>query len=256
MSAWVYSHTQVALWQLCHRKYVEMYAPVERPIEKPSEPMAFSNWLVHKPIENEAMGISHNWELYYANYLAEIGAGDGYDTPIYTIKTAKKILDRWKANPVQGKVSAVEHTHIIELPNHLKYSSRADLMVGNATVDLKMKTCWSRYKGDWPVHRPLSPIDDQLLGQAICADQTYFARWMVYVDKKSGNVSEPFVEDHPVDPQLAERWLQEMTLLTTDMENARVAYNVTKRCLTPKNTANCFAFGRECEFLTKCEFGG
>src|SRR3990167_7307793 len=105
---WTYSHTQLALWKLCKRRYYNQYVLGKK--EPKTVNMAAGAWLAQNPIEDwekcKREGVDLNtldssgWQAIWANFLAEFGGDDTFDDPIFTIALAKKILTAYKANPV------------------------------------------------------------------------------------------------------------------------------------------------------------
>ena len=276
---WVYSHTQLALWKQCKRRYYQAYMLGNKEPTTPN--MAAGTWLAQEPIEcweiacRQVEAWDAMWETTWANFLAEFGGDDSYDDPIFTIDLAKKILKTYKANPVQGKVVSIEETFYKDLGGY-HYSSRPDLVatldpplppVGTigpsyhhtkrTTWDIKLKTFNQAKTGDtWYVKPELSTFDDQCLGQAICAGADAFGQIQFWVGKKDGVVIGPIYVEQPVSAVLAKEWEKETMIECAEIAGWRQPiapyFDVDP---WPKNDQACHSFGRPCPHLQACNFG-
>lgn len=242
MRDWTFSHSQLALFRLCSRRYHDYYILTGKG-EPATDIMAFSTWFVHKPIEMFVNSQTIDWDVLHANFLAEFGGSETYDHPIYNIKTAKRILELYKKHPIKG-VEATEHKYYFNFPRcgH-RYVSKPDFVSGAKTIDLKFTTAWEV--------KPLLPYDDQLLGQAICAERNTFCRYTIKCDKKTGKLEGPYIEEHNVDPALRNEWIEENYATILAIEHWRNETGIS----WPKSDGACYAFGRECARIKDCSFG-
>ena len=263
---WTYSHTQLALWKLCKRRYYNKY--VLGKLEPKTPNMAAGTWLAQNPIELwESVERQHLsdwvgdgstfWESIWANFLAEFGGDDSFKDKLFTLKLAKQILAAYKANPVKGKVVEIEKRFFKEFDNDLRYQSKPDFVVETEAVrrttwDIKLKTFNQRFEGDtFYAQAPLSPFDDQCLGQAVCADAQAFGQIQFWLGKKDATLIGPVYVEQPVSPILAGEWIRETQEEMLDIE----AWRSTTTYPWPKNDQACHAFGRACSYRAGCNFG-
>src|SRR5688572_12716066 len=126
---WCFSHTQLSLFRLCPRRYDYKYV---LGLEEPKTAAMGFGTLTHDGIEASIQDVEPNWDLYWANYLAEIGETDTFDDPLYNLKTAKRCLDLYKKSPIPGKITAVEEKAVYTFPDGTKFGSKADFVVERA----------------------------------------------------------------------------------------------------------------------------
>lgn len=252
MKDWTYSHTQLDLYDLCCRRYYYRYVLGLR--EPPSIPASYSTWMLHRPVEawvqyglDPSVDWGETFTGYWAEFVTELDLPLDFDDPLYNVKNAKAMLAQWIANPIEGKVSGVESRGGATFPSGAKYVSIPDFVIENerglSTVDLKMTSGWKV--------SPLSPFDDQFLGQAIPLGADGFYRVTFQGDKKSGKVAMLPPEWQPVDPVLRAEWLddtnQAMDLIEQDRRRVRGGWR--------KKGNACHAFGRECPYVGRCQIG-
>jgi hypothetical protein len=251
---WTYSYTQLKLWRECKRKYRYRYIDGIRDASTPA--MCFGT-LVHNGIEDwiDPLGVPEiPWEMHWANFLADCGETDTFRHPAYNLDTAKRCLDLYKRSPVAGRVLEIEQSQVYTFPVGYRYQSKADFVVQlpdappelaerRYTVDFKTTTSWQV--------DPLLPFDDQLLGQAVCNNTDGFVRVTFQIDKKTGKVTGPHIEEQALDPILKAEWLAETEATISEIENTRRAGQVW-----PKNGPSaCMAYGRECPHMARCAVG-
>ena len=271
---WTYSHTQLALWKLCKRRYYTRYMLGKREPTTPN--MAAGTWLAQNPIEHyEQDGRSTDdinfWNTVWPNFLAEFGGDDSYKDPVFNLDLAKRILAAYKINPVQGKVIDIEKTVYKDFQDGLRYSSRPDFvvestrptillggyenMITHTTWDIKLKTFSQSRAGDtFFAKAELSQFDDQCLGQAILAGAQAFGQIVFLVGKKDGTLIGPVYLEHSVDPTLAQEWVRETNCEIGELDQWRNV-NVLLGTPWPKNDQACHAFGKPCAHLASCNFG-
>ena len=255
---WTYSHTQLALWKLCKRRYYMRYVLGRK--EPTTANMAAGTWLAQEPIETYYQGRTFDdiaWQSIWANFLAEFGGTDDYDDPIFTLDLAKRILAAYKASPVQGKVVEIEKRYVKEFAGGYQYVSIPDLVVereqGRIAFDLKLKTFNQTKAGDTFWLKPeLSPFDDQGVGQAVCSGSRAFGQIQFWVGKRDGVVHGPFYVEHQLGGTMAQEWMDETKAEIEDIYAYTGAY---KTLPFPKNDQACHAFGRPCSWLANCKFG-
>ena len=265
----VYSHTQLALWKLCKRRYFNRYMLGKKEPTTPN--MAAGTWLAQFPIEEweSAQRIdSPAWlEIVWANFLAEFGGDDSFKSPVFNLNLAKRILAAYKASPVQGKVVEIEKTFYKDFPGSeapLRYSSRPDLVVDHGellespvrtTWDIKLKTFYqSRADDTFNAKTELSPFDDQCLGQAVLAGAQAFGQIVFLVGKKDGTLVGPVYLEHSVSATLAAEWERETAVEINEIDQWRTV-NTLLRTPWPKNDQACHTFGKPCAYLNSCHFG-
>jgi hypothetical protein len=263
MTEWTYSYTQLKLWRECKRKYKYRYIDG---IREPRTPAMCFGTLVHNGIEDWLSGTSPHWESAWANFLADCGETDTFKHPAYNLDTAKRCLDLYKRSPVQGRVVEIEQTQVYSFAGGYRYQSKADFVMERRdcdhdphsgdkenwiccrqqptrfTVDFKTTTSWQV--------DPLLPYDDQLLGQAVCNNADGFIRVTFQIDKKTGRVTGPHIEEQTVDPVLKEEWLHETCATILDIDIHKHAGQVW-----PKSSGSCMAYGRECPHMSACALG-
>jgi len=273
---WTYSHTQLALWKLCKRRYYNRYMLGKR---KPTTPnMAAGTWLCQNPIEHyEQDGRSTDdinfWNTVWPNFLAEFGGDDSYKDPVFNLDLAKRILVAYKANPVQGNVVEIEQNFYKDFSDGLRYSSRPDFVTERVktgrmaylgwpatgtervTWDIKLKTFNQSRAGDtFFAKAELSQFDDQCLGQSILAGAQAFGQIVFLVGKKDGTLIGPVYLEHNVNPTLAEEWKRETNVEIGEIDQWRTV-NALIGTPWPKNDQACYAFGKPCHHLVACNFG-
>jgi len=279
--SWRYSHTQLAMWKRCKRLYYNAYVLGKKEPTTPN--MAAGTWLAQEPIERwEASGrqlvdIDLWYESVWANFLAEFDGDNSYDSPVFTLDLAKRILAAYKANPVQGKVVEIEHTYEKKFPGGYLYTSRPDFVVerdawtelGNGethhtivtTWDIKLKTFNQARAGDtFYAKAELSAFDDQCLGQAILSGADAFGQIIFLVGKKDATLVGPFYLEQPVDPVLAREWKRETLAEIHNIADWRAnlepgSHDPELNIPWPKNTNACHDFSKDCHNLAACNFG-
>src|SRR3990167_6025774 len=263
---WIYSHTQLALWKLCKRRYYNRYMLGKREPTTPN--MAAGTWLCQNPIEwwerDGRISDCIAWdEVIWANFLAEFGGDRSYKDPIFNLNLAKRILAAYKANPVQGKVIDIEKTLYKDFQDGLRYSSRPDFVVEreeipyiyHITWDIKLKTFNQSQAGDtFFAKAELSQFDDQCLGQAILAGPQAFGQIVFLVGKKDGTLIGPVYLEQNVNRTLAQEWVRETNVEIGELDQWRTV-NTLLRTPWPKNDKACNAFGKPCPRLADCGFG-
>jgi hypothetical protein len=255
-----YSHSSLSLWHLCHRRWWHHYV---RGYEEPTTiNMAFSKWLFHSPIEqrmdmgaNPAVDWEVLWEGWNANFMAEAGIIRGDD--LFNVEIARSAFrDLLDDTPfLRWKIHHIEEPFIINLINGQRYMSIPDFVVeddlGLATVDLKFATTYEWSPTAHLAKYPLRPYDDQLLGQAICAEASRFLRISTIINKKDGKLYPPIIEEQHVDPLLKEEWLSDTIATIDDIES----WKRKVRTPWPKLEQGCMAFGRPCPHVADCGLG-
>lgn len=248
-----YSHTSLSLAQLCLRRWYYRYELGLK--EPPSLAASYSTWMIHKPVEawvSHGSDPSVDWEALYEDWWQglrlELDLEPDFEDGLYNMANAKKALGLYVKNPIPGEVLAVEsRSEPMSLPNGQTYISIPDFLVRNerglSTVDIKMT---SKFKQD-----PLSPFDDQFLGQAIPLGADGFYRVTIMGDKKSGKISLLEPEWQPVDEVLKQEWIEETCELIDHVERNRNGQYAP----WPKNGEACYSFGRECPHRGRCELG-
>jgi len=272
---WVYSHTQLALWKLCKRRYYNRYVLGKKEPTTPN--MAAGTWLAQEPIEawekcknDDSIDWNYTIETLWPNFLAEFGGDESFKDRIFKLDLARRILAAYKANPVQGKVVEIEKTFVKDFASGLRYSSKPDFIVerdawteaGNGETHYTIVTAWdiklktfnqSREDDLYFAKAELSPFDDQGLGQAILAGAQAFGQIVFLLGKKDGTLVGPIYLEHPVNPVLATEWEQETVIELWDIERWRSWY--THSYPWSKNDQACHAFGKPCTYLPDCNFG-
>lgn len=263
-----YSHTSLSLAQLCLRRWYYRYELGIK--EPPSLPASYSTWMIHKPIETWVTfgsDPSVDWEASYGEWWSglrgELDLPDDFDDPLYNLANAKRALGLYVKNPIPGKVLAVEErSEPMALPNGESYISIPDFLIRNerglSTVDIKMTSRFSQ--------KPLSPFDDQFLGQAIPLGADGFYRVTIMGDKGTGKLTMLTPEWQPVDEVLKQEWIRETVEWTDIIGRLTMGGGVAgggeicdlgggSESSWPKNGEACYAFGRECPHRGRCEIG-
>jgi hypothetical protein len=260
MSNWIYSHTQLAVWNACKQRYKRQY--IDNIKEPRSDNMAAGTWLCQNPIEHFIKtGKDPIWEDVWQGFIKEFdGDIDTYSSKIFNLDTAKQILKLYKKSPIDGGVVGIEKRFTYQFPDGTAYSSRPDLLVEQPYItdihclDLKMKTFNQSKAGDTFFAKSyLSQFDDQGLGQAVLSGSQGFGQIIFYIGKKDGLVLGPDYKEHLLNPILAENWLQETALQIQDIERYR---RLEQRLSWPKNSSSCALYGKPCPHLASCNFGG
>jgi hypothetical protein len=252
---WTYSYTQLKLWRECKRRYYYKYV---MGIQQETTPAMCFGTLVHTGIEGWLATPNLNvWDFAWANFLADCGETDTYKHPAYNLDTAKRCLDLYKRSPVAGRVLEIEQSQVYTFPGGYRYQSKADFVVERTRPDMARvgEDIASRYTVDfktttsWQVD-PLLPFDDQLLGQAVCNNADGFVRVTFQIDKKTGRVTGPHIEEVVVDPVMRDEWLRETVTTILDIESHK-----RMDCVWPKDSSSCMAYGRECPHMAACSMG-
>lgn len=255
---WSYSHTQLALWKLCKRRYYNKYI---RGIQEPKSPnMAAGLWLVQAPIEEyHQIGDQSNVPVYWDSIREKFHKelGDVENLPIFNVELAKQVQRAYIKNPLQGKVLDIERRFNLTLPGGQVYQSRPDFVVESngirSTWDIKLMTFNQARAGDtfFANKTPFYPLDDQCLGQAICSVSDFFGQIRFFIGKKDGLLIGPVYVEHPVNAILYAEWLLETQAEVRDIE----AWRKLREYPWPKNDSSCNAFGRRCHYFDGCNFG-
>lgn len=250
---WTYSHTQTALWNLCKRRYFFRYV-ANLPEPPPNEAMVYSSLLVHGALEAKLrynVDATDYWPDAWAEYTTT------FPNTKLSLEPAQAAFNAYTSSPLEGEVELVETKTYVTVGGY-SYVSKPDLVLRRGrsrwTVDYKFSL------SDWGP-KPLSPFDDQLLGQAITHDADGFIRvhlrWGKIAKWGSKKGLEMTVEEQPVDPVLAEEWREETKTACHDIEDTRELGEVHKdnSGWWPKSTGSCYAFGRPCEYMAQCKLG-
>lgn len=246
----IYSHTSLALWRLCHRRWYQRYLAPGRQREPQGETAAFSAVLVHEALSLHFSNQPIDWAALEAKFQ---GMVDGkYDPSLHSVGSGQRILAAICATPPPVE-NAVPEAEIVYDFGTARYSTRPDL-VGwfqgrRATVDFKYTEAKWRGKEPWPI-RPLLPYDDQLLGQAILSEAGTFIRCTIRRNPASHVLADPVYEERMVDSALREEWLAETSGTIADIEK-RIANGGPWE----KNDDACDAYRRECIFKPYCKRG-
>jgi hypothetical protein len=272
---WTYSHSQLALWKLCKRKYYNTYLAEGRKKAKPTEAMAAGTWLVQNPIEHfEQDGRKDDdlnfWNTIWPNFLAEAGLHQSYDHPLFNMDLAKTVLKAYKKKPLLGKVVQIEKPFVKELAIGIFYKSIPDLVtetkipytgsdgepVGRTVIhawDIKLKTFSQSRAGDTYYVMPTLPsINDQGLGQMICSGAETFGQIQFWLGRKDGQVIGPVYLEQTRNLTLIEEWKSETVAECRSIEQWR---EYSESAPWPKNDNNCNAFNQPCQFKANCNFG-
>jgi hypothetical protein len=260
-----YSHTSLALWRLCKRRWFNRYILKKK--ELPFIPAAWSVHMVHKPIQlsihNKFVFLGEKeWQACFDAFKLEIG-DPNFEDHIHAVGTGKRILAAIRQTSPGLSGCLAEQEARIRFSTLTSYSSRPDL-IGvrdgrRFTVDFKYtERAWKTVKAPWPI-RPLLPYDDQLLGQAILSEADGFMRGTIAVEPKTGQISGPIYEEKLVDGQLRKEWLAETKATIEEIEGWLWNYEWQgahhEPTSWPKNSASCLAFGKECPYTKDCKGG-
>lgn len=243
---WVYSHTQVALFNLCKRRYYRKYV---QGIDEPTTiNQAFSSHLLHAPIEKYLANEKIVWQDHWQAFLQALGLTDDPRHAIFNLKIAGRLLDAFIEARPEGEVVAIEPRIVYTLAHPHKsylYVSKPDFILRRdgelITYDLKMST--SFFQND------LAPFDDQCMGQAVASEAQSFCRFTLPIDKRSGSVRDPIIEEMLVDLALRDQWLDDTYWTLNEMER----YRTKETTVWPKNDRSCHAFGIICPGLQDCQ---
>lgn len=253
----IYSHSSLDKYDLCPRRFYYHY---ELGLREPQGlAAAYSTHLIHAPIEayvrdwlgggagRAAIDWDATYDAYWLEFRRELDLMPDFDDVLYSLANAKRVLAMYVKDPIDGDYIAVEERGYLTFPNGMQYVSIPDFLVRNerglSTVDLKMTSGWKI--------PPLSPYDDQFLGQAIPLGADGFYRVTIQGDKKSGRITLLPAEWQPVDPVLAGEWRDEVAQQIDLIEQDRLRVRGNWR----KKDKNCNAFGRECTWKGRCEIG-
>lgn len=259
---WSYSHTQLALWKLCKRRYYNKYV---RKLQEPKSPnMAAGLWLVQAPVEEyhqigDQANIPVYWDSVWKNYIKELSGID--NLPIFNVELAKQVQKSYVKTPLHGKVVDIERRFNLTLPDGQVYQSRPDFVVEangvRSTWDIKLMTFNQIRAGDtfYANKTPFYQMDDQCLGQAICANADFFGQIRFFVGKKDGLLIGPVYVEQPVSTILKAEWLLETQAEVRDIETWRKLLDTQPTYPWPKNDSSCHAFGRLCHYFDGCNFG-
>lgn len=264
----IYSHTSLALWNLCKRRWYHRYVLGQK--EPPTINMAYSTHMVHgiieewiKPERQVARRMGHDEPIDFKTpwkaFQEEVGLDDETFNrsvlPLFTVGTSERILTGFRgvAGAAETSFAAIENRYEFAL-GQARYVSKPDFIWTNPgasrTVDLKFETsAWPSSTRPWPL-KPLSPFNDQLLGQAIAAGTDGFVRITFQGDRKSGKVNGPIIEERLVDAQMRKEWLAE-----TEATIAEIERWLASGASFPKNDASDYAFGRLCSYYEQCKLG-
>ncbi len=246
---WTFSHTQLSLFRLCNRRYYFRYV-LNLP-DPPDEKMVYSSLLVHHMLEcwlKYRLPMNRDdWGVQWENFVNTFPATKLDLTPA---QEAFRAFTAYFPN-LDGEVQLVEAKTYAEIGGH-RYVSKPDFVLlrgGSArwTVDFKFSL------SDWEP-KPLSPFEDQLLGQAVTHEAEGFIRVHIRWGKagRSGKAQIHLnVEEQPVDPVLADEWKQD----TIDTMEAISTARRRVRGGWPKHTGSCHAFGRPCPYMAQCKLG-
>ena len=270
---WRYSHTQLSTWKACPRLYYDTYV-LRKPVARTkTDAMAAGTWLAQHPVEtyergrldrsmqaNDGVVLEEAW----ANFLAEFGGTEKYRSKMFKKDLAKRILELYKAMPVNGKVVEIEKTYTWTTVEGFVYTSRPDLVteqqydfgrdIRHTTWDIKLITySQSRPGDDFFAHKPLLRFDDQCLGQAICAGADSFGQIQFFLGKMDGKLIGPKYVEHLVSEVMANEWKGETAQTIREIE----AQKLLTHGSWPKNTDSCLRYGsmHPCLFLDDCDMG-
>lgn len=277
----VYSHSSLDLWRLCKRRWHRRY--VRGIKEETSANMAAGTWLAQEPVEAwENLRLQGSvmtnlpdvtLDACWANFLAEFGGNDDYDSPMFDKELAPAVLRAYQANPVPGKVVAIEEMLQVELAPGVFYQGKPDFVVeqvagsqveswepfkdrdiiSRIAWDIKLKTFNQARVGDDYFMKPaIHPFDDQGYGQAALAGCESFGQIQFFLGKKDGILHGPYYIEQPINPILMEEWKDETVRTVREIESYLL---LNERVPWPKNPQACGAFGRTCSGYQECQFG-
>lgn len=247
----VYSHTSLSLWRLCHRRWHNRYLLGRK--EARSAAAAFSVHLVHEPLAEITRGNNVDWDGLWKAFLSTLAEEQIVAHKLHSLGTAQRIFEKTRDVPKRLGLSIGESERFFDF-GQARYTSRADAIGGiqgrNFTVDYKYSQAkWKSAREAWPL-KPLKPYDDQLLGQAICAETDSFSRVSIRVNPITGQVADPVVEDRMVDAKLRQEWLVETETTIEEIER-----RIREDGPWEKNDGSCHAFNRDCGYIRDCSFG-
>lgn len=255
----IYSHTNLSLWRLCKRRWWHRYVLGEKEPQTPV--MLFSIYMIHEVLALDDV----DWDAQWSKFKACPEVNNDFSNTLLCLDTAKRLKRSFDEIKVElGKIVAAEQMFKYTLvPSTFSFQSKPDLVIEKelicATVDFKFVTSnWPSAKRPWPL-KPLSPFDDQLLGQALAVagdtgvdnyQASKFIRVSFQGDRKSGNISGPIIEERCVDLALASEWNSETIATIEEIE--RWSHDHRSH---PKNDQACNAFGKPCSYLAACKNG-
>lgn len=247
-----YSYSSLSKWRECKQKWRNAYLMGQREPTTPN--MAAGTWLLEKPVQDWHSGIEQNdayWEAIWANYLAEFNGDASFDHPLFNIDTAKQMLSMYKTKPMRSDIVSMQSRYWHRFPGGYAYQSKPDFVIHRSglrgTIDLKLQTVGSAFFKP----EPLSPFDDQCLGQAVLASCTFFGKIIFRIEKRSAKIEGPIFQEQAVDEGLAQQWLDQTAREIADIES----YMRLERGLWPKNSQACDNWGRQCPYLKACKAG-
>lgn len=213
----------------------------------------FSVHLIHAPLEAITRGDNPDWDRLWKDFLAEVSNDKATAHSVQSLGTAQRIFALTKDIPSRLRIATAESERFYDF-GIARYYSRSDgLAQGkgrSSSVDYKYsQSKWKSAKEPWPV-KPLKPYDDQLLGQAICAETDGFTRVTIRVNPYNGAVADPVIEEALVDARLREEWLTETEATIDEIER-----RIREDGPWEKNDGSCHAYNRDCPFIRDCKFG-
>lgn len=248
----VYSHTSLSLWRLCQRKWHGRYVLGTK--EAYGRAAAFSTFLIHAPLSAHFGGLALDWKAQWQAFCEAIGGEDNVDD-LHALGAARALVEQAIRNAPEGTWLCTEDACMLSFPGGARYYSRPDGIIEHGgrryTVDWKYTEAkWRDAKTPWPV-KELLPYDDQLLGQAICAQTDGFMRVTLRRNSGTGKVATPIIQSQLVDAALRTEWLGETEATILEIES----WLKKTHASWPKNDEACFAYGRPCIFLRDCKLG-
>lgn len=250
-----FSHTSIALWNLCQRRWFWRYVQHQR--EPVGLQAAWSVAMVHQPIELGALQAElsqEQWTACFKTFLEMINEKDAPDD-LHTIDHAQRCIKALAGVTASYDIRGREITYVQPFALS-RYSTRPDLIIESGqgwrtTVDFKYTEAkWQSPKRPWPV-KELLPYDDQLLGQGVVSKADSFTRITLRVNPQTGEYADPIIQEHPVDGFLRQEWLRETASTIMDIERS-----LEGKAPFAKNTNSCYAYGRACPFINQCKNGG
>lgn len=252
-STWTYSHTQLALYRLCPRRYYERYMlppPEIALVESMSAIQQYSAIVIHPGVEHfHRKDSKFDMELSIEKFLSVNGVSRA-DCEPWARPLALSIFASYALNPIKGTVTHVEREGKMLLDDIVtgekakyQFLSKPDFVVESpdAVTDLKVTGSNRPY--------PLKPYDDQMLGQAIVWEKPLFRRYQIVIDSKTMTLKDLVVEEHKVDPLLRENWFQRTVKTVRDIEESR------RTDLWTEHDHACGAFNRVCPYMGSCVYG-
>jgi CRISPR/Cas system-associated exonuclease Cas4 (RecB family) len=237
--SWYFSHSQLSLFQLCPRRYYEVYIQGRR---EPARASAeFSTRFVHEPLVDRWKFGADLTDEWWTEQWAKVDttAWPAYAT-LPTARTAhKQVWDTYPELPTW--VQFAERTYKVELTHGVWYHSRPDFVTANFPIDIKFSTARN--------YPELASFDPQFVGQAFATGKDTFARlliWLQYGKKKP----EVVLEEVPLLDSVLSEWKCEQMQL---IEQIRECCEVN---VWPKHRSSCGAFGVQCPAFDRCVQGG